>query len=264
MEVIAHRGAHRDKSEQNTPLAFCQSVVLGFTMMELDARLTKDSQLIVHHDPEAFHNGRRIMFCDHLLDGLVTEGFCIEEAVGFPRSKKSPTLELVLDVFLHQIDINVELKEKGSGKVFVDLLKNMSTRYEYFKSGEILKKLLVSSFEESELVIVKKFYPEIETALILGNFQLSISSEVRKKLDTLRRFGINAIHLPHKKASVDAIRHLKYHRGFTVRVYTVNYQTSMFNCANIGVDGVCTDKIEALSWMKLPKKSPTVSKSVFA
>ena len=264
MQIIGHRGAHRDKSEQNTPLAFCQAVVLGFTMMELDARLTKDGQLIVHHDPEAFHNGRRITIRDHLLEDLVTEGFCTEESVGFPRSKKSPTLESVLDVFLHQIDINVELKEKGAGRIFVDLLKNMSAKYDQFKSGEILKKLLVSSFEESELIEVKKFYPEIETALLLSNFQFPISSLDRKKLDRLRRFGVNAVHLPRRKATRDTVEYLKHQQGFIVRVYTVNYREIMFNCHNIGADGVFTDKIEMLSLIGSAKKSKEVSRPVFA
>ena len=64
--------------------------------------------------------------------------------------------------------------------------------------------------------------------------------------------------------SKDTVGYLKYHHGFAVRVYTVNYREIMFDCHDVGADGVFTDKVEALSWMGSTKKAEPVSQSVFA
>ena len=262
MQVIAHRGMARDRSDENTPLAFCRAIIMGFKMMELDARLTKDGQFVVHHDPEISHEGRRVRIREHIFEDLVADGICTKEEVRFGQSCKIPTLKMVLDIFLPQIRINVELKEKGSGKVFVDLLKEMTGWYAQFRSGEILEKLLVSSFEESELIVMKKSFPQIEIALLFANFQFPLYSVERKKLDRLKRFGIEAVHIPFRKASKDLVEYLKHQRDFTVRVYTVNDRENMFCCFDLGVDGVFTDKAEALSWISAGRKSAVQSISV--
>lgn len=250
MQIIAHRGAHRDPSEENTPSAFVRAIVLGFPMMELDVRLTKDDYLVVHHDPEILHEGRRVPIRTHLFRDLLEAGNCTNDPVRFGQSRKCPTLELVLDICLAQIRINVELKEKDSGKVFTDLLTKMSGFYKTFQSGEILTKLLVSSFEENELVVVKNAYPQMEAAFLEKRFGFPLYSVDRKRLDRLKRFGIDAIHLPYRKASREVVDYLKHQQQFAVRVYTVNDLDSMFNCLNLGVDGVFTDKSEALAWIK--------------
>lgn len=254
MQIIAHRGMARDRSEENTPLAFCRAVVRDFNMLELDVRLTKDGQLVVHHDPEVSYDGRQIRIREHFFEDLVSDGICIKEEVRFGQSRKIPTLEMVLDVFLPQIRINVELKEKGSGKIFIDLLKKMTSRCAQFYSGEILKKLLISSFEENELITMKKSFPQIEMALLFSKFQFPLYSVARKKLDHLKRFGIEAVHIPFRKATKDLVDYLKYQRDFVVRVYTVNDRENMFHCFYLGVDGVFTDKAEALSWMNVRKR----------
>lgn len=253
MEIIAHRGACKDKTEENTPLAFRRAVILGFPMLELDARLTKDGYLITHHDPEVFHQGRKVVICDHLLEDLSVDGLCISDTVRFGQSKKIPALELVLDMFLRDIKINVELKEKGSGKVLAGLLKKMSGEYRPFQSGDIFKRLLLSSFEESELVAFKKNFSEIEIemAFLENRFQFPLFSIDRKKLDRLQRLGIKSIHLPRRKATRELVDYLKYQQGFsTIRVFTVNDQDTFLRCLDLGVNGVFTDKVEALRWMK--------------
>ena len=139
--------------------------------------------------------------------------------------------------------------ERGSGKVFANLLQEMADRYLQFRSGEILQKLLISSFEESELTVVKEAFPKMETAFLEKKFQLPLYTVDRKKLDRLKRLGVEAVHLSRRKATVELVDYLKYHHGFAVRVYTVNDSDSLFRYFEMGVDGVFTDRAEALTWM---------------
>ncbi len=252
MQIIAHRGAHQGKFEENTLTAFTRAVNMGFSMLELDARLTKDGHLVVHHDPEINHAGRRIKFREHLFENLVANGICTEGTMHFVRSQSIPSLKLVLDDFLPHIGINVELKEKGSGKILANLLKEVTG----------LKNLIVSSFEESELIVVKKEFPQMEMAWLTDNLQFPLHSVDRKKLNCFKRFGVEGIHFPCRKTTRELVDYLKYHHGFAVRVYLVNDRESMFNCLALGVDGVFTDKAEALSWMGLGQKSASQSVSV--
>ena len=237
MQIIAHRGGHDgDPTVENTPLAFSKAVALDVEMLELDARLTKDKQLIVHHDSMA--NGRRIKFADRNLDDLVADGTCVKELFRDQR-KKVPTLELVLRVFLPQIKINIELKEKGSAKALIELLK-----YQEFVSDELFKKnLLISSFEASEVVIVKKEFRFIETALLMKKYQFPLYSRDQKLIDALGRLGVEGIHLPSRRAKKEMVTYLKK-KGFKVRVFTINDSQSMSDCLYLGVDGIFTDKRE--------------------
>ena len=51
-EIIAHRGASRERPENTLP-AFERAVELGADAVELDVHLHADGVLRVHHDPEA-------------------------------------------------------------------------------------------------------------------------------------------------------------------------------------------------------------------
>lgn len=261
MQIIAHRGAHRDPSEENTPSAFTRAIGLGFSMMELDIRLTKDDYLIVHHDPEILHEGRKVLIRTHLFRDLLEAGNCTSDPVRFGQSRKYPTLELVLDVCLPQIRINVELKEKGSGKVFADLLTKMSGFYKTFQSGEILKSLLVSSFEDSEIRAVKKTFPQIETALLMKNFEFPLLKINSKKLAYLKQMGIEGVHIPRQRTNKEVVHYLKSEYGFKVRVYTVNDHTSLYHCRDCQADAVFTDKPELFN---LGKTKPLYQQSVSA
>lgn len=245
MQIIAHRGAHSETVRENTLLAFQRTLTLGFEMLELDARLTKDDKLIVSHDAEVFYEAKKIKFRDYLWDDLVADQICTPDGVG-SNKHKIPPLKLALEIFLPQIRINVELKDKGSGRVLVDLLKDIEVGYRQFQYADLLKKLLISSFEESEIMAVKESGLPIETALLFKKFQFPLFSVDRKKIDSLSRAGVEGVHLPLRKVNRDTIEYLKFQKGFTVRVYTVNDLKSIFHCLHLGADAIFTDKPEEI------------------
>lgn len=51
VEIIAHRGASRDRLE-NTMAAFSAGLEQGADALELDVHATRDGVVVVHHDPE--------------------------------------------------------------------------------------------------------------------------------------------------------------------------------------------------------------------
>lgn len=54
--IIAHRGVHAKKSEENTPEAFAAAVAVGADVVELDVRKDLAGSLVVSHDPVAEGN----------------------------------------------------------------------------------------------------------------------------------------------------------------------------------------------------------------
>ncbi len=93
--VVAHRGANREAPE-NTLAAFLAAVDAGVRAVELDARLTSDGVVVVHHDR---------------LWGRTTSGDGpVEESLAVEAVQRVPTLESVLRALPADVLVNVELK----------------------------------------------------------------------------------------------------------------------------------------------------------
>ena len=58
--LVAHRGAPRRGTGENTVRAFREAVESGADGVEMDVRLTKDGRLAVFHDADAEVRGKRI------------------------------------------------------------------------------------------------------------------------------------------------------------------------------------------------------------
>ena len=239
MEIIAHRGVHSKKEEENTLRAFSRAVATGCTMLELDVRRTKDNQLIVAHDPSFFFRGHEIFINHHNLDYLLDSGLVMNRVLLADDAKfKIPTIQLVLKFFLHRIKINIELKDPYSslllGETMDHLIKNSRLQQEN------LKQIIVSSFLPDELLLFRKAYPDIPLALLLGVYSSAIFLP-RKWVKWLKQNNIEAVHLSHRTATQRTIVFFK-DRGFKVRVYVVNDLEALPFYQACEVDGIFTDR----------------------
>ncbi len=231
MEIIAHRGVHRSKTEENTISAFAGAVFAHCDMLELDCRLTKDRQLVVNHDPYfTLRDNSQVYISQNTFKDL-----CGKVGSVIP-------LEFVLRVFAGAIKINIELKDGGCAFVLVKLLDKFSKENNW--SPEFTaKNIIVSSFILEEAATFKNFYyPQVETAWIRKHrqFLLTTKSFLWRKLSV---FGFDAIHLNRESIDLGVVSYFK-EKGFKVRVYTVNDLDLLKKCLQWGVDGVFTDKAQ--------------------
>lgn len=231
MEIIAHRGVHKSKEEENTVGAFSRAVFLKCDMLELDCRLTEDKRLVVSHDEYfTLSDNTRVYIWQNTFKDLC-------DKVGAVVS-----LEFVLRVFAGAIKINVELKERGCALILSKLLQKFLE--EEGRSSEfIAKNIVVSSFFLEEVAVFKNFYyPQVETAWIRKHWQFLLFPKSFLVSD-LYCFSLDAIHLNFRSVSREVVSYFK-DRGFKVRVYTVNDLDLLKKYMEWGVDGIFTDRAE--------------------
>ncbi len=236
--IIAHRGAP-GYATGNTIESFEKAMVSGADMIEFDVRRTKDNALIAFHDE---------MIQGHSIKDQTYEEICqMARNQGFDI----PTVEDVLKWSTGKIRLDVELKEEGYEKEIVELL------HRYLDEDQ----LVITSFNDDSLRVIKERYPDIKTGLILGREFPSYRILTRlQELFPVRRC---------KKAKPDfLVTHLHLLRfGFLERarrrrlpvfVWTVNDEETIWSLlADERVYGIITDKPELA--VSLRKKALQVS-----
>src|SRR5262245_46192344 len=115
MEIVGHRGACGGAPE-NTLRSFARAIELGCHRTELDVQVSADGTAVVMHDATV----------DRTTDGrgavsalTVAELKKLDAGAG----EKIPTLEEVMDLCRHKIDLQIELKAKKSPALVADLIK---------------------------------------------------------------------------------------------------------------------------------------------
>ena len=127
VEIIAHRGASRDRLE-NTMAAFSAGLEQGADALELDVHATRDGVVVVHHDPEVSAgaitaeratgaervkgaegdtgpNGRRLI--------ISAVDYTTLNAVRLRNGEPLPTLDEVLRLAAGKATVYVEVKGFG-------------------------------------------------------------------------------------------------------------------------------------------------------
>lgn len=143
--VLGHRGDTRLVRE-NTIEAFRRALEVGADGVELDVRLSRDGQLVIHHD--ALLGGHRIRDLN-LAELRELAGEC-----GF----RLPVLEDVLALADGRIWLDIEIKEVGiEGQVIRTI-----------RAADLRPPLMITSFHDTSIRRVKEMAPRILTGLLLG------------------------------------------------------------------------------------------------
>ena len=151
MKIIGHRGAMNEALE-NTLLSFEKAIDCGCDMIEVDAHLTKDNQIVIHHDQSLKRTAG--------INRNISELTSLElSGVTFSNGQKLPTLEETLDKILPHATVNIELKTS-----------NVTLIHQLFKliSANDLQKIIISSFDLESLLYIKTYKPECQLALLWG------------------------------------------------------------------------------------------------
>lgn len=227
--VIAHRGASSIAPE-NTLAAFNLAVELGADAIELDAKLTSDGCVVVHHDQTLERttdgNGR---LSERTVDGLKQ----LDAGSHFNPSfagERIPTLEEVFEGIGGRILINVELTNYASPiDDLPDAVVNLVGKY------RLEDRVLLSSFNPFALRKSKKLAPSLPLALLTMPKEPKL---VRLMKDWMT--DCTFLH-PHKDLVKGNIITRLQRMGRKVNVWTVNEPALILSLVEQSVDGVITD-----------------------
>ena len=217
--IFGHRGVP-ELYPENTLQSFECAIKLSYDGIELDVMLTKDQQIIVHHDSTVKLKNKDIEVLK----------------LNYPEIKKNyptiTTLEEILTSIGHKININIEIKGKNKNSLYI-----AEEVVQILKRLNLIDNIIISSFNPWIVRHIKKTDDRFVTAWIWGknNYHHFLSWKI-----VLKYFKVNAIHVNHKQITESLIKKLQLNQ-MKVLAYTVNNSDTLFNLISKKIDGIFTD-----------------------
>jgi glycerophosphoryl diester phosphodiesterase len=262
-DVEGHRGC-RGLMPENTIPAMLKAIELGVTTLEMDAAISKDSQVIISHDPFFNHvistkpDGSSFGASEDEKYKLYEMNYSEIEQwdVGlkfnsaFPAQQKiratKPRLEdlidsvetLILRLKLRPVHYNIETKTTPAGDGiyhpeparFVDLLMDVILR------KGIQDRVIIQSFDMRTLKLIHHIYPAIRTALLIDG------TDLRPISIQLSQLGfIPSIYSPQYLLVNAPLIAYCHSRRMQIIPWTVNDSGAISRLIAMGVDGIITD-----------------------
>ena len=224
---IAHRGSHHNYPE-NTIQAFRESVVLGADAIELDVRISADSNVLVFHDS--------------FLKRLMTQTGSIKQMnyadivkIPFKENEKCriPLLTDVIEEFSNKLLINIEIKD-------INILNHKLTRevVTIIEKMNVFDNVWVSSFNPLVLDLVKLYNKNVRTAFLFHKikfFPLLLSQFL--KFDYWH---------PHFSIVDEYFIKVAEKRNKKVYPWTVNNADDINRLKSLNVNGIISDDVTIL------------------
>jgi glycerophosphoryl diester phosphodiesterase len=231
--IIAHRGGS-SLSHENTLEAFQKAIDLGVDLIEFDIRKTKDNVLVCFHDDNFLGTRLADLTYHELRDRARQTGMAV------------PAVPEVLLLVKDRIKVVAELKETGYEKAVADLL------LQYLRPGD----LVIVSFNDESLLVMKKHYPGIKTGLLLGKEKpkkvLATRWSELFPLKRIKRIKADFIAAHYKLLKLGFLSRAKKNH-WPVFVWTVNEKKMLKKfMQNKNIAGIITDRPDlALSIKKI-------------
>lgn len=219
IQIIAHRGASRERPENTLP-AFQRAVDLGADGVELDVHLSADGTVIVHHDP-VLRGGS----AGGSIAGSPIATMTTAEVTSFPLRDggTAPTLAEVAALLGTGPTIYCELKGLGTARPALDVLRRSGSR------------CAVHSFDHRMIAEAANYAPEIARGVLEVSRHVDAASTPRAVL---------ARDLWQLVEYIDESLVREVHAaGGRVIAWTANDAAVVERLAAWGVDALCSDDV---------------------
>ena len=223
--VYGHRGA-RARAPENTLAAFDLAVREGADGIELDVRMTADGELVILHDGHLALGGQPPLDVARLSSSQV-------RAAGRRHGLAIPTLDEALAWHRAVGKLtNVELKADVPNWPW--MARRAAERIRFHGAAGIL----ISSFHPGVVRAMTLLLPEAPAALLLEAGRID---SVEHFLGGYRWLGAVGVH-PERRLLTPAYFRALQRRGALVNTWTVNDPAEAVRLAELGVDGIVTDR----------------------
>jgi glycerophosphoryl diester phosphodiesterase len=231
--IFAHRGASAHAPE-NTLAAFELALRQGADGIELDAKLSKDNQVVVIHDQivdrttEGTGNVKSLSLAEiRKLDA----GSHFDIAF---KGEVIPTLDEVCKAVGQMTFINIELTNYASK---TDPLPDRVAAV--VRKNKLTRRVIFSSFNPLALFRIHRLIPEAPIGLLA---QPGVRGTWARSW-LARAIPFQALHPDYSDVTTAMIEHL-HRSGRLIFTYTVNQESDMWHLFQMGVDGIFTDDPE--------------------
>lgn len=219
--AVAHRGLSSEVTE-NTLAAFQAAAAAGFASIELDARITRDGEVVVLHDAGIERTTRG--------NGKVADMRYDELRTYSTPHGPIPRLDDVMAAMHNWPGIwNLEVKAPKATEPLVHLVEH----------HEVEQRALVSSFDPAVLAIARDAHPGIARALIV------MGPPDEADVATAVDLECTWLNLDFEFLTAASITGFKSH-GLRVGAWTVNDAITAKTLRAYGADCIITDVTEVL------------------
>ena len=222
--VIAHRGASAYAPE-NTFAAFDLALEMGCNHIELDVRLTRDSQVVVSHDDtvDRTTNG------SGRVEELLLEEIQKLDAGSWKDARfageRVPTLEEVLAKYRGQAHLHIELKA-GHPSLAEKVAKLVQPQ-------QAERSATIVSFDSEMLKEVSEMAPSLPRGWLVRHLDHeTIRETVSMNVDQL---------LPPARSLTPALVRLAHHGGLSVKAWATHLAADAEHVLECGADGMIVD-----------------------
>jgi glycerophosphoryl diester phosphodiesterase len=223
-EVIAHRGASRERIENTLP-AFVRAEELGADAIELDVHATRNGIVVVHHDPVPQGTPEDPALADVPIARLTLKEL---RRISLAPNTGIPTLAQVLRTVRAPMRMYVEIKGHGIEAAVVDTIR----------ASPEPDRCAVHGFDHRVVPRVRSIAPEIPGGVLSSSYLIDTVHALRAA--GARDYWVWWEHAD--QALCDAV----HEAGGRVIAWTVNDPAAAAALAQLGVDGVCTDDVPAI------------------
>lgn len=260
-DIQGHRGARGLLPENSIP-SFIRAIELGATTLELDLAVSKDSQLVVSHEPFMSHricshpNGEPVLESE--AEALNIFEMDLEEVqsydcgsrgnLDYPDQEKlavfKPSLAAVIDTVesylsangLPSVAYNIEIKSREEWDDVYTPDVNTFVRYVHalIQDSDLENKSNIQSFDRRVLIESRDQDPDIKLAYLVSNedgFSENINALGFHPEIYSPQFTLVTEYLIAQAAETDML----------VIPWTINDEDLMESYINLGVDGIITD-----------------------
>lgn len=259
IEVHGHRG-FRGLFPENTLTAFKEAIKVGADYIELDVIISKDSQVVVTHEPwfnpntctspEGKEITKRTKNNLHKLTYSEIKKYDCGKRGNkkFPQqailAEYKPLLSEVIETMeayakennLPPIKYNIEIKNDkfGDGKYHFDTRITSGLIHKVIKKYNIDNRIIIQSFDTRCLREMHQLNPDLKIGLLVANFT-SVKLNIGKLGFTPYCYN------PNSKICKAKTIEQAHQLGCKVIVWTVNSEKEMKKFIDLGVDGIITD-----------------------
>ena len=221
-ERIGHRGAPRELPE-NSLEGFLRALERGADAVELDVHATHDGVCVVHHDAELARHLATPLAGRPIVSLTWSELQRVEIA---PRVCV-PSLDEVLRAIGSRAMVYVEIKGHGIEKSVVEVIARAGTR------------CAVHSFDHDVIARVARLAPTLRRGILFDERPV----DVRHAMIAASAADV----WPHWKLIDETLAHVIHESRGRVIAWTVNELSAAEHLLAMGIDGICTDDLRALS-----------------
>lgn len=256
-----HRGA-RGLLPENTVPSFIRALELGVTTLELDLVVSRDSQLVVSHEPwfnpdiSSHPDGSHVQpdEAKSLNIFLMYYSEVRKYDVGmrgnprFPEQSHIPVYKPTLEEVVKATEKWIKDQKKPQVWYNIETKSNPAEYDDYYPQPDTFAELLnteiirlgiqnrtiVQSFDPNTLIALREINPDLTQALLIENQD---SPEVN--LDCLGY--LPDIYSPYYQLVTKELVDFVHKNGMRIIPWTINDTSEMQRLLDLGVDGIITD-----------------------